>query len=291
MQVLNEEADRTLRIIGKQLDLDVFPLVRSGGYVAPSSLTTYYTNRDKEQYDERSKSRGSATGSRKGTTGGQGPAGGSGSAGKTESSVFTDLASAYCEQLDDIETAYPGLRVWQQPGGIWLLISAGLIRGSLITARFLVAVPFDDRVPMAWAFWGDGSWIGPRHTNFKDGSICCMHIPDNTWAVGEPLVDLLDLFTLWAVRHLYVRLFGRWPGRQVAILRHERLTEISDDELCGCGSAIPYGACCKKDDLKRNKMYVAIEFVLYGRERAVPKCIWRFVNGQSEPPQFDELDF
>lgn len=288
---MHRETLQALKKIGELLDDGLFPTVQDGGIVMPGRASNLSVAPGEDTEDVRSKTRGSSTGSRKGTTGGQGSPGGSGPSSETAPTVISDLESAYCEQLEEIDGAYPGRRVWWQLGGLWLLITAGLVHGSPVTARFLVAVPFDGEMPKAWAFWDDGSWIGPRHTNFADGSICCMHTPDNTWTAGESLVDLFNLYTLWAVRHLHVRLFGRWPGRQVAILRHERLTEIADDEQCGCGSAIPYAACCKEDDLKRNKLDVAIEFALYGRDRAVPTCIWRFLNGQSEPPQFEELGF
>ena len=288
---MRRETLQALEKIGKSLDKGLTPTVHNGGIVMPGRAAETFRFPGRESTNVRQETRGSSTGSRKGTTGGQGSPGGSGPSSEAAPTVISDLESAYCEQLEEIDGAYPGRRVWRQLGGLWLLITAGLVHGSPVTARFLVAVPFDGEIPKAWAFWGDGSWIGPRHTNFADGSICCMHTPDNTWTAGESLVDLFDLYTLWAVRHLHVRLFGRWPGQQVAILRHERLTEIADDEHCGCGSAIPYAACCKKDDLKHDKLSVAIEFALYGRNRSVPTRIWRFLNGQSEPPQFDELDF
>lgn len=146
--------------------------------------------------------------------------------------------------------------------------------------------------PKAWGFWSNGSWIGPRHTNFGDASICCLHVPDRTWTTDDPLVSLLDLYTLWAVRHLYMATFGRWPGRQVATLRFQRLTEILDHELCGCGSAIHYVDCCKEEDLKRSMLSASIEFAIYGRQRTVPTSIWRLMNGEAEaPPPFDQFIF
>jgi hypothetical protein len=38
-------------------------------------------------------------------------------------------------------------------------------------------------------------------------------------------VELLDLQIVWIARHLYLRRFGRWPGRQVLHTAFERLRE------------------------------------------------------------------
>lgn len=255
----------------------------------PENHAVHFDWAGMEKADERQRERGPSAGSRKGTTGRQRPPGGSRSSSETASALVPDLGSAYHDQLDEVRGAYPGLRVWQEPGGLWLLCSSGLIQESPVTAKFLMAIPHDGRIPKAWAFWNDGTWIGPRHTNFPDGSICCMHDPDGTWLPGDSIVDLLNIYTLWAVRHLHVRLFGRWPGRQVALLRHERLTEISDDEYCGCGSLVEYAECCKKKDLQHSKLTTAIEFALYGSDRSPPTEIRRAANGQANPPPMSEV--
>ncbi len=291
----SDQGTGVLRIIGEGLSGDHYPIVWDGGFVSPGGLAVSpvppgeleaYANEKR-----RERERGSAARPREGTAGRKRPTDGSRTTGEATSAIVGGIGQTILDQLVDVEFAYPRLRVWRRPGGIWILIHAGLIYGSAATARFLVAVPFTGKMPKAWGFWGDGSWIGPKHTNFGDGSICCLHLPDNTWGIEDQLVLLLDLYTLWAVRHLYLRDFGRWPGRQVATLQHERLTEILDDELCGCGSSVRYIDCCKSKDVQRYSLSAAIEFAVKGGERAVPRFIWNFLNGIEGPPSFDKIVF
>jgi hypothetical protein len=280
-----------LRQIGHGLDSDRFPAVFDGGFVVPGDHAISLADSGTESADERQRERGPSAGSREGATGRQGATDGPRAASPAASTVVDVVEQTFLDQLADIECAYPRLRVWRRPGGIWMSIHAGLVYGSPTTAHFIVAVPFTGRMPKAWAFWTDGTWIGPRHTNFGDGSICCLHLPDRTWTIDDPLISLLDLYTLWAVRHLYMAAFGRWPGRQVATLRFERLTEILDDELCGCGSATRYRDCCKAQDSKLSRLSASIEFAIHAQERTVPVSIWKFLNGESDAPSFDQLIF
>jgi hypothetical protein len=147
-----------------------------------------------------------------------------------------------------------------------------------------MAVPFWDIFPRSWGFWFQGCWIGPRHTNFPDGSICCFNFGDGTWFVGESLVALLDMNTVWAIRHLHLRFFGRWPGRQVAHYPYERTLELHDDELCGCGSSNRYAECCKPADSKCDQVREAVSFAMMGPLRSPPDAVRQFLTGAAPTP-------
>lgn len=100
---------------------------------------------------------------------------------------------------------------------------------------------------ISWAWWLPALiWIGPRHTNYHPlGSICSFEPEDRTWQRGQLLITLLDLQVLWIVRHIFLRRFGRWPGRQVFHTSWERVLEQRPGELCGgCDSNHRYEECC-----------------------------------------------
>lgn len=105
-----------------------------------------------------------------------------------------------------------------------------------------------------------------------DGTICAFAPNDGAWAEGGDLRTLFDLYSVWALRHLYLEVFGLWPGKQYALLGplalqvHYRLSECKDDELCGCGSeTLRYADCCKPEDLKWNRLQLIEHFL-----RAIP---------------------
>lgn len=184
-----------------------------------------------------------------------------------------------------LQKIYPGVQLWEQEQGVWVLVESGLFPGLRQHAMFLVGVSYLRATVRSWAFWGDPlaapSWIGPRHTNFPDGSICAFEPTDGTWLFGEPLVALLDLYTVWAVRHLHLRIFGRWPGPQAVHMPYERVLELNADEHCGCGeSNRRYGECCRGKDLTRNRIKDAVEFFFWsgGVLRSPPAPVERFVR-------------
>lgn len=183
--------------------------------------------------------------------------------------------------------------MWVEPDGIWLLVHSGLVEGLDRDAIFLVAVPFDtSKTTQGWGFWSRGclafaQWIGPRHTNFPFGSICAFDQEDHVWSTGDSLVLLFDLYSVWAVRHLYLDRFGKWPGSQTARWSHERQIECREDELCGCGSLDrTYADCCLPGDLRRDKILDAVVFLIEtgGGERSPPREVMHFLRTQSKPP-------
>jgi hypothetical protein len=285
--------EKLLQEIGSQLDRQRFPRVHNGGIVAPSDLAVCSTLGE-ETFDE--DERRSATRARKGTPGGEGSTGESRSARQTAPLVGASLQAGYENELDAVHRAYPGTKVWQQEDGLWLLAESSLLPGLRKAAIFLTGISYARAIVRGWGFWRHPflgvTWIGPRHTNFPDGSICAFHPVDRTWIVGDPIVCLLDLYTLWALRHLYLEVFGRWPGPQAVFHPYERILELREDEWCGCGRTERlYGECCRDKDLARNRIADAVNFVIdfAGGRREPPRRIVQAAREQSEPPRFANL--
>ncbi len=171
--------------------------------------------------------------------------------------------------------------VWKQPEGLILLVESAVLQGLSTPAIFVVAIPTDLNLRVkGWGFWGISAvgveWIGPRHTNFPDGSICAFEPSDNTWRLGDSLIKLIDLYTLWALRHLYLKTFGLWPGYQSIHWVYERILEVKSEEFCGCeNSNKRYGECCEVKDKSLNIIEAAITYMThcYSGKRNPPKDI------------------
>lgn len=281
-----------LAVIGEQLDRGIFPVIHNGGIVQPSRPAVEYPVQGVEYEDGQSgHARGSSTGSWQGTTGGQGAAGRTWSPGGTPPIIDAGIRRRYEAELDDIRFAYPGAKIWVYEQGIWLLTESLILEGLTRKATFLTAVPFlQGHRAFAWGYWTtsvSASWIGPRHTNFPDGSVCAFDPKDGTWSIGEPLVKLLDLFTLWALRHLHFEMFDRWPGYQSVPIAYERLAELKDHELCGCDQAhLRYSECCKPRDLALDRPTAILEFFMRtGCSRKPPTWVLPVIWGTQTPPR------
>lgn len=285
--------ENALREIGFQLDQRIFPRVKNGGFVTPSELTVPSTLGEEKHHERQ---RRSATKPRKGPPGGERTAGRSWSPRQATPFVSTSVQVHYEDELDVIHRAYPGTKVWEHADGLWLLTESSLLLGLQKAAIFLVGVSYERTIVRAWGFWryslGGLTWIGPRHTNFPDGSICAFHPTDGTWNFGDPIIELLDLYSLWAVRHLHLEVFGRWPGQQAVFHSYERILELKVDEYCGCDKSDKlYGECCREKDLARNRIADAVNFVIgfAGGLREPPSAIVRSAREQSEPPALTDL--
>lgn len=291
--------------IGRQLDANVFPHVFDNGVVMPSASDVALSALGKETDDEQQRPRGPAAGSRKGTARRKGTPRRSRQAGASARISGGLLRTAYAAQLASLAKAYPASRVFPDDEGMWLQTESSILSGLDYGATFLVALPFAPGVgPRAWGFWHgpDGLlWIGPRHTNFFDGSICAFSPGDNVWTEGGNLTSLIDLYTVWAFRHLYLEVVGRWPGRQYSLPPpnevlnpYYRLAQCKDDELCGCGSPTArYAECCKPRDLRSDFGRLAQEFVrrMGARlgDRKPPQAIVDFATGQGASPSIRDL--
>ncbi|RUW53635.1 hypothetical protein EOA32_08610 [Mesorhizobium sp. M1A.F.Ca.ET.072.01.1.1] len=202
--------------------------------------------------------------------------------------------------------AYPTLAVYPDKDGLWLLVKSSILTGLTREATFLVALPYRSGIgPRAWGFWtatdSRPKWIGPRHTNFQDGSICAFAPDDGAWTEGGDLPTLLDLYTVWAARQLFFEVFGFWPGKQYALIGsplalqvHYRLSECKDNELCGCGSeTLRYADCCKPRDSKWNRLQLIKEFMraIPGgfASRRPPARVLDFIDGRAPLPSMADV--
>lgn len=291
----------TLKVIGQQLDRNIFPLVKNGGIVTPNTSTANLSISGMEQEDGERKSRRSETRERERASRGQR---------QTRrpwwwqtcdpTPVISPSIKALCEEeLNSIKCAYPGTQVWLQDEGMWLLTKSAILPECWHDALFFTGIsfiyPFNIR---SWGFWTGGLlrkpvWIGPRHTNFPDGSVCAFEPSDQTWSIGQPIVSLLDIYTLWALRHFHLEVFGRWPGYQAVHHPYERGRELNPDEFCGCG-LLPskrYRECCQEKDLKRDRVADAVDFLFFTgwKPRTPPESILKFIWNQNAPPSTRDL--
>lgn len=152
--------------------------------------------------------------------------------------------------IEEVLRAYPSFRARSTSAGLWLTGEVQPVQDLPARAVLRVLVPqIDQGSVRAWAWWSDGIWIGPRHTNYPDGSICSYERSDGTWSWDKGLLLLIDLHMVWIARHLHLAEYARWPGRQVLHTPFERLTEHQPGEYCGCGSDELYDACCRPADV------------------------------------------
>lgn len=293
-------ARRLLELIGLDLDREIFPIVRIGGLVLPSRPHISINAMGKEPVYEREtdESRRPKAGAWQGRGGTSGTTESSGGAvGPWSTSAATSLTCTYISpelqrQLNQLVDAYPETRVWQQEKGLWLFVQSFLLPGLGRSAGFVVLIePLRAKVT-SWGFWLAGLigsvWIGPRHTNYGDGSICAFDQSEGTWKFGDSLVALVDIYSVWAVRHLHLETFGWWPGPQSSLQPYERLLEFADTEHCGCLKAgARYQTCCKPQDQAANQLSEACRFAIYTRWtiRRAPQEICEFVRNRHAPPE------
>ena len=285
-----------LREVGRTLEVDGGLTVWRGGIVRPSGPPSTSQGLGSEKHhgseQQRQYQRGPATGSRQGTAGREGAPGGSGSSRPASPLLLGDLAAEYQRQFEDLDEHYPEAASYAVEGGYWVRAESALLSGYGGRALFCMSFPFSARLPRSWAFLrppvGTYSWVGPRHTNFPDGSICAFHMEDRTWVPGDTVVTLLDLYSVWVVRHLHLMTFGTWPGGQFVHSSYERLLESRDDEQCGCGSGNRYHACHKQRDTSFVNLAAATRMAVF--DRGPPQDILRWaIHSGNPPPLFGGL--
>ena len=285
-----------LKRIGRELDEGWFPAVKNCGVVIPGEFVVKPETAGEDiDYEQRQRKGRPSARSRKRAARRKRSPGRSGTPSKAAPVISTSLQETYGSQLDEIEVAYPGVQHWQEPDALWLLTTSRVLDGCTRNAVFVSVIPCKVMlIPRSWGFWNGCQWIGPRHTNFPDGSVCSYEPRDHTWHLGDSIVSLLDLHTLWALRHLHLEVFGRWPGPQAVPYAYERLLELREDEYCGCEAKHPklYGECCRGKDLASDRLADAIHFTLRmaGGLRNPPTSVCKFVHGLiSRPPSLSNL--
>lgn len=283
-----------LREIGERLDRDEYPRILDGGVVRPFDIAFDPLLRGQEKIDEQSRQTRSSARPWEGASRWQRPPRPR-QAGAAAQVIDPVLRTTYCNAVIELEWAYPRSHTIQTPHGMWLRIPSAILDGLEKAATFILFLPYiADRPPKAWGFWTTAvgfDWIGPRHTNFPDGSICAYEPGDETWRAGDELVALVDLYTLWALRHEHLLRFGKWPGRQSVRHPHERLIELKDNESCGCGNPRgTYAKCCKAQDDLLDKGKEARDFLekFSLGVRRPPNSVFQFMrDGVSCPSATD----
>jgi len=288
--MLDQAQRATLREIGLKLDSGAFPRVLNGGVVVPGDRPAALRSPGTEKTSGQEPSRRSEAGSRQRPAGRQGPPGRPGQAREAAPLARAGTPSPSSDELRELEGAYPGAQVWQRDDGYWLCVSSHLLPRLEPSVNFLVYVLATSGTPLlarGWAFWANGIWVGPRHTNW-DGSICAFADADRAWVPNDSIVNLLDLYTTWAVRHLHLSEFGRWPGPQLAATPAERILEQHPTELCGCGrsSTAKYSECCSSKDISESRIGATLKWMTLGRHP--PREIEEIVLKNRVPPSVAE---
>ncbi|KGX66923.1 hypothetical protein Y027_261 [Burkholderia pseudomallei TSV5] len=298
---MREDVRIELRRIGELLDASRFPVVRNGGIVVPgepviSPRTVGTESNHVRPGKARTETRSRAWESdRQGTPSRAWSRTGPGAPRSAAPLVVSELYNKFSHELIAVQQAYPGTQHWLDDDSMWFIAESSLLPGFSHKAVFVVAIRFADGLVRGWGFWGTEvigyEWIGPRHTNFPDGSICAFEPADGTWTVSDSLVELLDLYTLWAVRHLHLRVFGRWPGFQAVRHSYERILELRADEYCGCGTSRLYGKCCRDADLARNQVREAVAFTIdmRGGLRRPPASLVNFLRDRGRTPDLGDV--
>jgi hypothetical protein len=288
---MNLGEKNSLREVGLQLDCNQYPRVYNFGVVKPGDSEIGHSIPGEDLAHEYERQKQSETGSRKRASRRQGAPERSRSTGKATQFLCSSLRSKYEAELGELREAYPGTQVWMQKEGMWLLTESTVLPGLGKKATFLTAVPFSiSHIQQSWGFWTTPiytNWIGPRHTNFPDGSICAFDPKDGTWRLGDKLCDLIDLYTVWALRQEHLNVFGRWPGRQSVPHSYERVTESRPNELCGCDTqGLYYVDCCHNRDLSQpliDHLFNFLAFTHWQIERIPPKEIVQAVQNRVPP--------
>lgn len=299
---MNASTKELLAVVGAQLDELTFPLVKNGGFVMPRDNAATFIPLGKENGYEYKRQAGSSTeswtgpGRREGSAGGRRPPLGSRSPGAAAQVLGAYQGDGYLTEVSAIRAAYPGAQAWSEEDGFWLYAESHLLPGLNRVAGLLLGVSHAKRRVRAWGFWSTGvlgaSWIGPRHTNFPDGSICAYEPNDGTWLFGQSLVSLLDIYSVWALRHLHFEMLGRWPGPQAVHIPYERILEVAGDEHCPCGfTGRRYAECCQPTDLKADRLALAVSLVCESnvRMRSPPAAIKKFAMDRKSVPSISDL--
>ncbi len=293
LDMVEDGLDRLLAV-GQGLDRGDLPLVFNGGVVEPGSAPTVREPGLEEEHD------GEQQVTPRRAEAGAWAAGGSATA--RSGTASTPASIVGCGQvvelkgeLSGVADAYPGVWVRCTPDSTFLLNVINPIQGLPDCALLVTAWPNSMTLsPTSWAWWTSGFWIGDRHTNYYPaGSICAFEMEDGTWKRGQPAVTLLDLQAVWIARHLFLRRFGRWPGRQILHTAHERLVEQEPDEYCGCDSGRRYGECCRDRDrrilpIDRLREYVAFRGRTGRRAPPRPLVNW-LVDSRAPTPAAGEV--
>ena len=168
--------------------------------------------------------------------------------------VLSKRAEAHhVDGLGLLISSYPNTGVINEAEHCWLSVPALPLGEDGPRAIFLILYPTNSHLRIkAWGFWVEGPALvpmGPRHTNYPDGTICAFPEDRSIWYRKKGITLLVDLFSEWAVRQLHWHEFGTWPGAQLGPTPVYRLAQFNEAEQCYCGSEKAYGTCHRDSDM------------------------------------------
>ncbi len=109
---------------------------------------------------------------------------------------------------------------------------------------------------------------------------------------GDSLINRLDLYTLWTLRHEHPKVLERWPGRQAVPYAYERLTKSHPDKLCGCNRhGKRYMDCCQPRDQAQSSgdsFWHFMRFTQGQLDRSPPQAIFEFMRCRQAPPPINK---
>lgn len=200
-----------------------------------------------------------------------------------------DRRAYYQAQIANLREDYPATKCRGEEKGLWLAVPARPLGRSGPQVVFLCVVPDNPEAPVwCWAFWRNRehcAWIGPRHTNYPDGSVCAFPPNQGYWNDGDSLVSYFDRACEWCLRQLHLCLEGYWPGDQTGMGSYYQLKEGLAREKCFCRSGSEYFECCRDSDLRnlaagsREAFLSMTRGVDVGRQ-APPHQVIQFVIGK-----------
>jgi hypothetical protein len=160
----------------------------------------------------------------------------------------------YWAELPQLSEGYPGSVRLRDRLGLWYMVPVFPLGKAGPCAKVITAIPEDKNARiLSWGFWQHDrqiAWIGPRHTNYPDGSICAFVENEQVWWDGDPLLTYYDNLSEWGLRQLFLHFNGYWPGRQLAPGRYYRVREGLKLERCFCDKPqTDYFECCRPLDI------------------------------------------
>lgn len=265
---LPDNLQQKLFQLGQAIDVDQQAVVFDGGEVGIIESLPEKGNRDEGQA-----TRGSAAGSWQGTV-----SGARGSSSEAARLGVVDQPEVRVAGLSSLRAAYPTITK-DVEFGVWIIVTSSPLGHGGPHVTFAIAYPDKPEIPpKGWAFWKLGAFpkfLGPRHTNFPDASICAFSADDGAWGRDDGPLALVDFYSTWTIRQLYLRHFGHWPGRQYGSSALYRRAEFVGGEWCGCGSGARYRDCHEAAD----KLIPEVE------AREEHRRLFRLEYGPRQPPK------
>ena len=151
----------------------------------------------KETCDERREdgAQRPTAGTREGRQGAQAPTA------HSRQAVGVPRRRTYWPELQQLKDEYPNSVRVKDRLGIWYMVPVFPLGKAGPCAMMITGIPDDTNARiLTWGFWASDrrtAWIGPRHTNYPDGSICAFVENELVWRDGDPLLPYYDNLSEW----------------------------------------------------------------------------------------------